>query len=384
MTAILHVTDCYLPHVGGIEMHVHDLAAHQRGSGHDARVLTSEPAEDRRPDQAWVSRVAIDSSSGLLRSVRAAHGLGEVMEEIRPDVVHVHVSVVSPFAWSAARVAARHGIPTVITMHSLWSAGGAIPAVADAALGLRRWPVLWSAVSQRATEPLRSMLGPGTPVIVLPNAVDPAEWRAVPDPNGILTVVSVMRLSPRKRPLQLARMLRQVRQALPPDIPLQAVIIGDGPQRAALQHYLARHGMTAWVDLPGTLDRASIRERFRQASVYVAPALLESFGIAALEARSAGLPVVASSRGGVGEFVQHGVDGLLVPDDTAMRAALIRLATDERLRARLTDHARTHPPVHDWANAQRLTMNGYARAADISAHARLAKPQRTHAPAGAR
>ena len=66
-----------------------------------------------------------------------------------------------------------------------------------------------------------------------------------------------------------------------------------------------------------------------RAHVFVAPADLESFGIAALEARCAGLPVVAKSSGGVREFVRDGVEGLLCDTDEDMVQALVRLGSDE-------------------------------------------------------
>ena len=79
------------------------------------------------------------------------------------------------------------------------------------------------------------------------------------------------------------------------------------------------------------------------ASVYVAPALLESFGLAALEARTVGLPVVACGRGGVGEFVVHRVNGLLTLDDDDMVSALAELVMDGASRAELTANNRAQP-----------------------------------------
>ena len=77
---------------------------------------------------------------------------------------------------------------------------------------------------------------------------------------------------------------------------LEAIIIGDGPRRAGLERYLAKHDMTDWVTLYGRATHEQIREVYRDADFFVAPATLESFGIAALEARSAGLPIIAHAR----------------------------------------------------------------------------------------
>ena len=91
--------------------------------------------------------------------------------------------------------------------------------------------------------------------------------------------------------------------------------------------------------------------------MFVAPSLQESFGIAALEARAAGLPVVAMRSGGVGEFVRDGVEGLLCDDDDDMSRALARLASDASTRERITEHNRTHAPIHDWSR----TLEGFEK-----------------------
>ena len=75
--------------------------------------------------------------------------------------------------------------------------------------------------------------------------------------------------------------------------------------------YIRAHELDDVVELVGRLTRDEIRELFSSADIFVAPANLESFGIAALEARCAGLPVVAKARTGIREFVEHGREGLL-------------------------------------------------------------------------
>ena len=185
---------------------------------------------------------------------------------------------------------------------------------------------------------------------MLPNGVEPADWRVDPvarDPREVV-VVSVMRLEPRKRPMALLRMVRAARQTLPPGVRLRLVLVGEGPLRARVERTLRRHGMAADVELPGRLDRAGIRELYRRADVYIAPATLESFGIAALEARCAGLPVLARSRTGIADFIADGVEGLLARNDRALAGELARVAADAELRERLTEHNRSVRPEAGW------------------------------------
>jgi glycosyltransferase involved in cell wall biosynthesis len=91
----------------------------------------------------------------------------------------------------------------------------------------------------------------------------------------------------------------------------------------------------------------------------MAPARLESFGIAALEARCAGLPVVAMTAGGVGEFVSDGREGLLVRDDAEMARAISRLATDTLLRRRIRTHNATTTTSLDWPHTLAATLAHY-------------------------
>ena len=363
---IVHVTDCYLPRLGGIELHVRDLATRQRDQGHGAHILTLTPADAANPvDPPWVHRVA-ESGARPLGPSRVLAGLERALTGLRPDVVHVHVSVFSPFATMAAHIAGSLGLPTLVTVHSMWTPLGPLPGWARSTMRLHRWPVVWSAVSSAAAAPVERMLGAGHPVHVLPNAVEPADWRlpALRDParrdgSESLTILSVMRLTRVKRTLPLASMLRQVRDATG-GLDVRAVIIGDGPQRGALVRYLRRHDLEGWVTLAGRLDREAIRGHLDHASVFWAPAELESFGIAPLEARTRGLPVVASSRSGVGEYITHGREGLLGSTDEAMVHHVIELLRDDHLRTTITDHNTRVPPRQDWEEACRRTEELYA------------------------
>ena len=353
---ILHVSDCYQPRVGGIELHVRDLAERQRAAGHTVVVATRTPGTSYDVEDD-VRRVGLGDRAWLGREA--------------PDVVHAHVSVVSPFALAAARRAGRLGIPTVVTVHSLWSHVGPLPELARDLGGMRGWPVVWSAVSERAALPVHACLG--LPVHVVANAVDLDAWTPLPaiPEDGTARVLSVMRLTSVKRAMPLVRVLHQVSRSTD----LRATIVGDGPQRPAVERYLRRHRLTDRIRLAGVLDRSEIRRHLESASVFVAPAHRESFGIAALEARASGVPILASARSGVATFVEHGRDGLLARDDQELEHHLHALLTDHELRRSIARHNRLVPPVQGWDEALVRNDELYANASRMVASTRAS----THA-----
>ena len=178
-----------------------------------------------------------------------------------------------------------------------------------------------------------------------------------------------MRLANRKRPVPLMRVIRQVRALVPAGREIALEVLGEGPDRGSVERYLAEHGMASWVSLPGRVPRSSVRDRYATADVYISPARLESFGIAALEARTSGLPVVARSGSGVGEFVTDGVNGFLTDDDESMGAALARLASDDALRERMRAHNLDQAPAQDWPRVAELAEAEYQRAVGATVRA---------------
>ena len=266
------------------------------------------------------------------------------------DAVHAHVGVGSPLAFAVAAAAARAGIPTVVTVHSLWAYVHPLFRTVDAVAGITRLPIRWTAVSKAAAGPVRRLLPPDTEVSVLPNGVEQRDWELDPLPRipGTVVVAAVMRLTARKRTLPLLRILRGARAAVPESLRLRAIVLGDGPRRPAAERYLRRHGMASWVTLPGTGSHAGVAGLLRAADIFIAPASLESFGIAALEARCAGVPVLARASTGVAEFIRHGHEGLLSTSDSEMTDQLTRLVVDAPLRDSISRHNRCVPSPIDW------------------------------------
>ncbi len=398
---IAHVTDCYLPRLGGIELQVHDLASRQ-AARHEVTIFTitggSAPGSGGAAAGARegggvevvnvgsprrvVGAAEVSGSSGPRRAAPSMRIVGQPAEKIRYrrarfgparvaasdfDIVHVHASSFSPLAFLVARNASRRGVPTVATVHSMWAKASPLFDGADLLCGWGDWPVAWSAVSNAAARPLRDIVGRRGDVTVLANGVDPTQWEVnpvLPSPNE-LRIVAVSRLASRKRVVQLVHILRRARTILPASVRLNVEILGDGPQMAEMASYLDVHGMTGWVHLRGRASRAEIRSVFAGSDLFVAPASLESFGIAALEARSAGLPVLARTGTGVADFIRHGIEGWLVDSDVAMSETIVSLARSPEILARVAVHNRIQPSAVNWVAVERSCQRLYERAARI-------------------
>ena len=248
-------------------------------------------------------------------------------------------------------MAARTGVPTVVTVHSMWNGMGPLPGLAAAAAGLRSAPVAWTAVSRVAAAQLAPHLPGGTQVSVLPNAVDVPPRRCTPPtrPDRSVHLISTMRLARRKRPVQLLRMFRDLQDQV--DVPLHLTIVGDGPLLGRVRHELARTGLEGSVTLTGRVEPSAVVDLLASSDLYVAPSIRESFGLAALEARCVGLPVVGHAVSGLTEFIRSGVDGFLGDSDEAIVAALRRLVTDEALRRQTAEHNRTVGTEMTWSNS---------------------------------
>jgi glycosyltransferase involved in cell wall biosynthesis len=383
---ILHVTDAYLPKQGGIEVQVHDLAMRQLLAGHQVEVLTCAP--DRAPHADLDAVRDVPGRPGpRVHRVRIPWGrvrrtnamIHEHYRRERPDVVHVHLSVLSPLAILGVRAAARSGVPVLVTLHSLWSYATPLYRLADTLLRWGDWQVHWGAVSELAAGSLRSILGSRAEVSVLPNGVEPGAWAVEPaerDPAEVV-VVSVMRLAARKRPKALLHVVRRARGQLPEGVRLRVIVVGEGPLRRRLARDVARYGLRDVVELAGRMERDQIRGLYRRADVYIAPAILESFGIAALEARCAGVPVIARSQTGIADFIRTGEHGMLAATDAGLATALADLAADPQLRFRMAEHNRACAPETGWADVLQRCELAYKVAHELAEP----RPLRGRAPA---
>jgi len=361
--------DWFLPRQGGIELHLRDLALALRACGVDARIVTTTRGGDLI-DGVPVHRVRtpLAPGAGFAFTPGVARAIARVIRGERFDVVHAHASVVSPVAFAGAIAARRSGLPSLITFHSMLHRASFVLGASEALFGWSERGVVLSAVSSVVAEQVARWI-PGASVGVLPNGIDAAFWRqgaASGAPDGEIVFASAIRLSRKKRPLRLVRAFADAVRFVAGAPAMRLVVAGEGPERPAMLRAAAELGIADRVELPGQLTRADLRALYARSHTFVLPSERESFGIAALEARAAGLPVVAMLASGVRDFIRHGTDGLLAHDDAELSRHIARMALDVPFRTYVRHRNASVAAPYDWADvrAQHLAMYRHAGARD--------------------
>lgn len=150
--------------------------------------------------------------------------------------------------------------------------------------------------------------------------VDPARY-AAPQVPGADRLLFVGRLAAVKGVPVLLEAFARLRVARPG---ATLTVVGDGPERAGLEAAVARAGIAGAVTFRGNLSQDGVAEALRYADVLCVPSFAEGVPVVLMEAMAAGVPVVASAVGGIGELVRDGVTGRLVPpgDTTALVEAI--------------------------------------------------------------
>ncbi|MEQ8517006.1 MAG: glycosyltransferase, partial [Chromatocurvus sp.] len=148
-----------------------------------------------------------------------------------------------------------------------------------------------------------------------------------------LVIGTVGRLATIKNQNQIIRALAHIFTQRPQlREQLRCIVVGDGPERAALEAEAFARGVAEQIEFRG--DRSDIPDQLAQMDVFLLPSLNEGISNTVLEAMASGLPVVATNVGGNPELVQPGVTGTLVPvgDAAALGEAILELLDDPAKR----------------------------------------------------
>jgi glycosyltransferase involved in cell wall biosynthesis len=162
--------------------------------------------------------------------------------------------------------------------------------------------------------------------------VEPERYRA-PEraARDVVELLSIGRLEPMKG---FAVLIEAVAELVRAGEPLRLTIVGDGPQRAALEALAARELPADRFAFTGALGAPEVTRRLAEADVFCLPSFAEGVPVVLMEAMASGLPVIATQIMGIPELVRSGESGLLVPPGRPepLAAAIRRLARDPALR----------------------------------------------------
>jgi len=352
------------PSLGGSGIVATELAAGLAQRGHRVHVIASALPSRALPtcERLFFHEVAVASYPPLEHAPYAlalASSLVEITGDHGLDLVHVHYGVPhATSAYLARQVLGRAAPRIVTTLH-----GTDVTHVGSdpSHRAITRFTVSQSDGITVPSEFLRRetyrLLGvpPDRPIEVIPNFVDTGHFTPAaprdrgrlddlfadaggePSDRGAPVLFHVSSFRAVKRVTDLIEVLAGVRR----HVPARLMLVGDGPERPRLMQRARELGVARSVCLLGS--RADFVDSLRHADVFVLPSASESFGVAALEALSCGVPVVAYRVGGLPEVVGEETGTLVEPLDVeALVAATIEIVTNEARRESMGRAARAH------------------------------------------
>ena len=263
--------------------------------------------------------------------------LSGMIDAIAPQAMHIAVE--GPLGWAARRHCLRRALPFSTAFHTNFPAylalrapGGLARPVTQAAVALARRfhaPARLTYVATPSVEVQLRDWGFGGRMVRLTRGVDcslfhPGPERPPADPPVLLFVG---RIAPEKN-IEAFLRLSEVETG-----PVRKVVIGDGPQLAALRR---RHPE---VTFRGALSGAALAEAYRAADLFVFPSRTDTFGLVLIEAMSSGLPIAAFPAPGPRDIVTAPQLGAT---DTDLGRAIHRALKAPGSRRARHAHARAH------------------------------------------
>ncbi len=337
MNILMH-TVYYAPEVGGLESHVHFLCRALAARGHTVRVVTSAsqpgpPAYETLDGvEVWRTLLPARNTVGW-----AVHSLGSVPRFVElgaeADILHAQDIAAVPPCLLARGTTETPVVTTYHTSHFLRRAGS------------RFWRPIFRSFLRAADHNLAASreiagvaeeIAPRVCVEPLANGVDTETFRrtetsrAARDATRPFRLIVPRRLVEKNGVEHFVRAMPLIARA----VAVEAVIIGDGPERARLESLARELGVSDRISFLGTRPHAEMPGLLSSSDLAVFPSLMEATSVAALEAMACELPVAATNVGGLPEIIDDGVGGLCEPADPA---SLARLAISLLRSARMQE-----------------------------------------------
>lgn len=351
------IVDHFLPRIGGIELQVRDLALHLAEAGHRPEILTTTPgskdlaefSQTKLSQNVPIHRLDVPLMPGFKIPYRpkSLKILQKHLSSGDFDIIHSHISVVSPLAYGALKIAHELGIPSVMSAHSLLENSIAPLKLLWRCCNGPQWRWVPTGVSTALATGLKKIVD-AQEVGVLPNGIHLKDWYIDKQTHQGLNVISVSRLNKKKRVQALLKQIPKILSQLKDPHEVKFHFVGKGPYEKTLKNLTQRLGLKDNVVFHGYKNREQIKELLAQSDVFVLPSKKESFGIALLEARAAGVPVVALSYGGPRDLIKSGQNGILADNDQEMAKAVVTLLTDTKKREAMAAQTQLGLAQYDW------------------------------------
>lgn len=345
---------CYAS-VGGSGVIASELGKTLASRGHRVHILSSDTPFRLGDYQPGLSFHRVETPTyPLFREphyiLSLANKIVQVSRAERLDIVHAHYAIPHATAAYLARQILASSLdrmpPKVITtLHGTdITLLGNDPSYSETVAFCIRQSDGVTAVSESLKADTERELRLDCEIRVIPNFLDCSVHRRldVPDlrhrfaSDGERIVIHVSNFRPVKRVVAVIEVFSRIRK----EVPARLLMVGDGPDLGDAVQRARALDLTSHVTFVGEQDQ--VLPLLSISDVFLLPSSQESFGLAALEAMSCEVPVIASRVGGLPEVVAHGATGFLhAPDDLdGMARSAIMVLSDEKLHRRIASAAR--------------------------------------------
>jgi len=342
---------CY-PTMGGSGVVATELAMALAAGGDEVHVLSyAMPSRLRLVDPRLSFHEVVVPHYPLFDYPPYSLALATTMVEVAVhhdlDLVHVHYAVPNAVSAVLAReILEPRPLKVVTTLHGtdITLVGNDPSYLPTTRFGIERSDAV-TAVSEFLRRDTIEQFGIARAIEVVPNFIDPRRYEAsrhLPGArrwarDGERVLVHVSNFRPVKRVLDVVRVHEQLIRS---GQRVRLLLVGEGPDRPKVEHYCRESGICDSITFVGGVQ--SVEELLVGADLFLLPSETESFGLAALEALSCEVPVIATRVGGLPEVVDEGRTGYLLPvgDVDAMAETAARLLADDELRLRLAREGR--------------------------------------------
>lgn len=334
---------CY-PTFGGSGVVATELGKALAKEGHLIHFITyTQPARfDFFNENLFYHEVAI-SSYPLFQyppyELALASKMVNVVKYEQLDLLHVHYAIPhASAAYMAKQILQTHGIyiPVVTTLHGTdITLVGKDPSYEPVVTFSINQSDGVTAVSENLKQDTYRHFAVTNGIEVIPNFIDlerfkrnyKEHFRRAITPHGEKLLIHTSNFRKVKRIEDVIRVFNEVRKQMPSKL----LLVGDGPERAAMEILCRQLGTCDDIRFLGKMD--AIEEVLSISDLFIMPSEKESFGLAALEAMACEVPVISSNAGGLPELNIHGETGFMsnVGDVADMVKHALLVLQDENL-----------------------------------------------------